>query len=732
MLKNNSVFTKLLAFFGISALLGALGAGMLLPAGMLAGAAAQIGTDMLDQLPAELDEEPISVPSVIYDQDGNDIATFYDEDRTPVALEDISEHMINAIIAIEDERFYDHSGVDGKGLARAVVHNLTSDTQQGASTLTQQYVNNVLVNYQNLNGLRTTVSGTKKIPDKLREMKLAIAVEKDMTKDEILEGYLNIVLFSGRTYGVEAASRLFFNKHAADLEIAEAAVLAGLVQSPNALNPKENPEGATTRRNLVLGNMHNQGFITTEEYDEAVASEIELDMNSLPAGCYNAREGFEYFCDYVVGLLMQDPSFGPDRQSREDLLNRGGLQITTTLDSELQQAAVETTKRNVPPNENVGIGASLVTVQQNTGNIKAMAQNTDFQEEQLNFGVDKTMGGSNGFQAGSTLKPFVALAWMADGHSMRDTVDATRGDYSRERFPAYCLDGGYAQVGGEWKPRNAINNMYKPMRMDYGLYWSINTATVAATYATDVCSISDIMSAAGIHRADSGDPINPQYPAFVLGAQEVSPLTMATGYSTLGSGGTHCEPRAIESIVDAEGREYTVAPVQCDEGAVNPENIKELNNTLTAIADERISQGRINFPIAGKTGTNNFSNSTWFVGYTSELTTASWMGRYTNLEDSLMGTTIGGRYYRDVWGALIAGPMWVDFMEVAGPKYGTDPFPKFNGPGGNPRADGLARSSNRSNANSSESSNSNSSSESSNSNDSSDTDSSSESSGDDD
>ena len=143
--------------------------------------------EMLDKLPAELNEEPMSTPSSILDQDGNEIATFYAEDRTPVELDQISDHMIDAIIAIEDERFYDHGGVDGEGLARAMVHNVTSDTQQGASTLTQQYVNNVLVNYQNLNGLRTTVSGTKEIPDKLREMKLAVAIEKDMTKDEILE-----------------------------------------------------------------------------------------------------------------------------------------------------------------------------------------------------------------------------------------------------------------------------------------------------------------------------------------------------------------------------------------------------------------------------------------------------------------------------------------------------------------------------------------------------------------
>lgn len=738
MLKSNPVLSKLLAFFGISALLGALGAGMLLPAGMLAGAASQVGTEMLDQLPAELNEEPLSIPSVILDQDGNEIATFYAEDRTPVDLEDISQHMIDAIIAIEDERFYEHSGVDGQGLARAVVHNVTSDTQQGASTLTQQYVNNVLVNYQNLNGLRTTVSGTKQIPDKIREMKLAVAVEKEMSKDEILEGYLNIVLFSGRTYGVESAARYFFDKSAAELNIPESALLAGLVQSPNALNPETNPEGATHRRNLVLGNMRNQGKITEDEYDEAVASEVTLDLNPLPSGCYYAKDGFEYFCDYIQRSILADPAFGPDRESRQRMLDRSGLEITTTLDSELQEAAVETARRNVPAGENEGVGSSIVTVQQNTGNIKAMAQNTDYEvgddlsngETSLNFNVDKDWGGGQGFQLGSTLKPFVAMAWIGSGKSMRDRVDASRNNYDGARFPAYCLPGGHARIGSDgWRPKNAIADMHKPMRMDYGLYWSINTATIAAAYNTDLCAITDITDAAGITDAENNEGLDPSNPSFVLGAYNVSPLTMASAYSTLGSGGTYCEPRAIESIVDADGNEYTVPPIQCSPGALNPENIKELNNTLTAIASERISQGRLNFPIAGKTGTNNFESSTWFIGYTSELATASWVGNYLgNGQDyTLRGKTIGGRYFQDAWGSLIAGPMWVDFMEVAGPKYGTDAFPKFDGPTGNPR-DYSAGSSGSSNSGSNSGSGSNSDSDSgSNSDSDSDSDSSNES-----
>src|SRR5699024_8497480 len=185
-------------------------------------------------------------------------------------------------------------------------------------------------------------------------------------------------------------------------------------------------------------------------------------------------------------------------------------------------------------------------------------------------------------------------------------------------------------------------DMHKPMRMDYGLYWSINTATIAAAYNTDLCAITDITDAAGITDAENNEGLDPSNPSFVLGAYNVSPLTMASAYSTLASGATYCAPRAIESIVDADGNEYTVPPIQCSPGALNPENITELNTTLTALASERISQGELDFPIAGKTGTNNFESSTWFIGYTSELSTASWVGNYlgNGYDYTLKGKTI--------------------------------------------------------------------------------------------
>ena len=682
---------KVVAFFGIAALCGALAAGLMLPLGMVGGAAANTGSELLDNLPAELQEEPLSLPSTIEAADGTVLATFYAEDRTPVGLDEISQHMQDAIISIEDERFYEHGGVDGQGLARAIVNNLTTSTQQGASTLTQQYVNNVLVNYQNLNDLRTTVSGQKTVPDKLREMKLAVAIEKEMTKDEILEGYLNIVLFSGRVYGVEAASRYFFNKNAADLNIAESALLAGMVQSPNALNPLNNPEAAKSRRDTVLYTMLNNDKITQEEYEEAVASEIVTDETPLRSGCVSAVAGSAYFCDYVQRQILADPAFGPDADARQRLLDRGGLTIKTTLDLELQRVAAEQANQSVPREESNDIGAALVTVEQNTGNIRAMAQNTAYIGDDenghttLNFNVDKQWGGGNGFQAGSTLKPFVALAWLGSGKSMRDQVDASRDFYANgTAFPAYCRENGNSYINNDryypeegesgWKVMNAIGDMKNRMRMDYGLYWSINTATVAAAHATDLCAITDLTTAAGITDAVDNEPLNPQNPSFVLGAYEVSPMTMASAYSTLGSGGTYCEPRAITEVTDSNGNSYEVPPTQCNSNALNSEDISELNHTLKAIADERIAQGAISYDIAGKTGTNNTQSSGWFVGYTSQLTTASWVGNYRSLE-GLTGRTIGGVTYEDAWGSLIAGPMWVDYMRQVGDKYETNSLP---------------------------------------------------------
>ncbi|MCY1157477.1 MAG: penicillin-binding protein [Citricoccus sp.] len=692
---------KIVAFLGVSALCGVLAAGLLLPAAAMGGATATAGGEMLDQLPAELKEEPLSVPSRVLDKDGNVLATFYAENRVPVELDEISDNMKDAIVAIEDERFYEHGGVDPRGLTRALVNNATSDTTQGASTLTQQYVNNVLVNAQYLNNERTTISGTKNVADKLREMKLAVAIEKEMTKDEILEGYLNIVLFSGRVYGVEAASRYFFNKSAKDLTIPESALLAGMVQSPNGYNPVNNPDGALERRNTVLAAMLRTGKIDQATHDQAVATEITLDVTPLSSGCMSADFG-NYFCDYVKRTVETSEAFGPDVESRQRLLDRGGLQITTTLDSTLQKEAEKVARENAPyttfesDRGTVGeLGASLVTVEPGTGNVRAMAQNTTYDPGEseggttINFNVNKPMGGGAGFQAGSTMKPFVFLSFIESGHSMADTLDARINEYpTYTRFKGSCGEGGTIPLlvdGSGWTVRNAIADMNKPMRADYGLYWSINTATVAAAHTQDLCAITGLLDRVGIQNAGTGESIDPRNPSFVLGSEEVSPLMMAAAYATLADDGNYCAPRVISEVTDTRGNTYQVPPVECEKVADSQE-VAELNNTLKAIASERIATD-MPFEIAGKTGTNNWSSSTWFIGSTTGLTTASWVGNFRN-QVSLEGKRIAGITYDDVWGSIIAGPMWADYMRDVAGNYPTDDFTEFDGPSSDPRTEG--------------------------------------------
>ncbi|MGM7671102.1 transglycosylase domain-containing protein [Microbacterium sp. A93] len=691
---------KIVAFLGVSALCGVLAAGLMLPMAAVGGATATAGGDMLDQLPAELKEEPLSVPSRVLDKDGTVLATFYAENRVPVTLDEISQNMQDAIISIEDERFYEHSGVDARGLTRALVNNATSDSTQGASTITQQYVNNVLINAQYLNNERTTISGTKSVADKLREMKLSVAVEKEMSKEEILEGYLNIVLFSGRVYGVEAASRYFFDTNASELTIPQAALLAGMVQSPNGYNPINNPQGATDRRNIVLSAMLGNEVITRAEYDEAVQAPIPDKVNPLNSGCVSAAYG-NYFCDYVQRVVQTSETFGPDAESRQRLLDRGGLQITTTLDSTLQREAENVAKANAPytiftsdDGTEGELGASLVTVEPGTGNVRAMAQNTTYAVSEgeghttLNFNVNRPMGGGAGFQAGSTLKPFTFLAWLESGHSMTDTLDARVNEYPQgTAFKASCREQGKSWVVPRdgWTVRNAIANMNKPMRADYGLYWSINTATVAASYAQDLCGITDVMNRVGIHNAGTGKDIDPQNPSFVLGSEEVSPLMMAAAYATLADDGNYCEPRFISEVTDTRGNSYQVPPVNCQKVA-DTQQVAELNNTLKAIASERIAQD-MPFEVAGKTGTNNWSSSTWFIGSTTGLTTASWVGNFRN-QISLEGQKIGGVTYDDVWGSIIAGPMWSDYMGTVAGNYGTGDFTAYNGPASDPRTEG--------------------------------------------
>ncbi|MDO2935294.1 transglycosylase domain-containing protein [Paeniglutamicibacter sulfureus] len=691
---------KIVAFFGVSALSGVLAAGLMVPIASLAGSSANAGTEIFDALPASFKGEPIAQPSKILAKDGSTIATFYSENRQPVKLKNISKVMQSAIISIEDERFYEHNGIDVRGIARAAVNNFTSSSQQGASTLTQQYVNNLLVNADVVNGVdrsEMTISGSKDIADKAREAKLAISIEKEMTKDEILEGYLNLVLFSGRNYGIQAAAQRFYSVDAKDLNLQQSAMLAGMVQLPNAYNPEKYPERSLKRRNTVLAAMLRTGAIDKNEYDKAVKSKLGVKPKEVKSGCI-AAEDSAYFCDYVTRLITTDEAYGKTRKDRENLLYRGGLTIKTTLDPRLQKEAAKQSRAMIPADDKSNIGAAIVTVEPGTGNILAMGQNKDYvptdkntgPNTTINFAVEKALGGAGGFQGGSTMKPYTTMAWLESGRNMWDRISApNKKNYPASfRWKASCLPRGYTTVGGGWAPANAVGGYPSSMTVDYGLFNSVNSATVAEASKLDLCDIAEGTERLGLIDYDNnidpatgkkstlGQPISPANPAFVIGSARITPLAQATAFATFANNGEFCDNRALTSVTDAKGTAYKVKPVTCEQ-AVSPQVVADMNGTMTKIAKQKVTKGAIDYPISGKTGTNNKANSTWFVGYTTGMASAAWVGRYDkqqNLETK--NKVIDGIARRWVDSGTWASPLWTNYMKKVGDLYPTESFGK--------------------------------------------------------
>ena len=686
---------RILGFFTASALCGILAASLVVPAIAAAGFGVSNSISYFEKLPSELLVLPPSQSTKVLTADGKPIATFYVENRTKIPLDQMSPHVKDAIIAIEDSRFYEHPGIDPQGILRAALFNMTQDGQQGASTLTQQYVTNV-VNESLLSQDKhdeVILSGQKSIADKLREMKLAIALEKKFTKDQILEGYLNIVFFNREAYGIEAAARYFFSTTAKNLTLPQAALLAGLVNSPSFYNPSVNPDQALSRRNQVLDSMLEQRKIQPADHEAAVATPIQLKVNPGKQGCANATMA-PYFCDYISHLILNNPAFGTSLAERERKLYRGGLTIVTTLDSRLQKAAQAQVDSTAKPNPDRW-GAALVSVQPGTGKILAMAQNTAFLpakgkfDSQLNFNVDardpqgNDLNGAGGFQPGSTMKPFTFAEWLNEGKSLKTVVDASRRVYP-VGFPwrsscgkvlgAYSTAQKNPELGATDDLQNAEGGFYRPMPINYGLYNSINTATFATAAQLDFCGIQKMVDAVGLHSGLDGAKINMHQLGNLLGAVGVAPLHMANAFATFASDGKYCTPIALLKITDLAGGKLPAQTSDC-RNAVKPAVARGVNSVLQDVL--KVGSGvwinpkiHTKMPVAAKTGTSNNNGSTWVVGYTSGLSTASFFGDALEGQDRPgQNVTVNGKFYKRLDGYMVAGPQWVNYMLKAAPLY---------------------------------------------------------------
>ncbi|HZL03046.1 MAG TPA: biosynthetic peptidoglycan transglycosylase, partial [Cellulomonas sp.] len=343
----------LVSFALIAGVGGVLAGGLVLPAVAAVNGTTALAVTAFDNLPSELAAKPLSEKSTMFAADGSVLATFSAENRVVVPIAEVAPIMQNAVIATEDKRFYAHGGIDPLGMLRAGVKNiLNPKVKEGASTLTQQYVKNTLIEAALREGDYAAAAAAKEAEGaegfsrKLREAKLAITLEKTTPKQTILEGYLNIAQFGINIFGVESASNHYFSKHASELTYIEAATLAGVTQSPTAWDPVKNPAASEGRRNTVLRLMKEQGYITVPEYTAGIATPIAdtLHVQDTKVGCMAAGDivpGSGYFCDYVTKIIVSDPAFGATKQDRKDLLYRGGLTITTTLDPH-QQAIADT------------------------------------------------------------------------------------------------------------------------------------------------------------------------------------------------------------------------------------------------------------------------------------------------------------------------------------------------------------------------------------------------------
>lgn len=651
----------LLAFLSVSSLMGVVTAGMLVPVAGPTALAAKSVPSVFNELPGDLQTVAPAEESQLLDSSGGVIAHFYDKQRIVVPSANIADVMKKAIVAIEDKRFYEHNGVDATGIARALVTNLGDSGRQGASTITQQYVRNSLAERGYLEGDADQVSAaTEQTTErKLREIKYALALEKTQSKDEILTGYLNIAPFGPITYGVEAASQRYFSKSASELNYLEAALLAGLVQSPVQYDPLTHPEAAQERRDTVLATMLDQGVITQEEYDEGIATSVDSMLHPTVSseGCSGADSSKAYFCDYVLSQFLEDPTFGATRIERERLLKTQGITIRTTLDTAKQDAAYASLTNAIPVGDASGLNDALVSLDPRTGKVLAMAQNTTYGIESGQTMANYSADGN--FQVGSTFKVFTLLQWFKEGHSAYETVGSANTFYPNGSFKC---DG--RSITTEGYQVNDLAGKTGTMNVVRATGQSVNQAFVNMASRVDFCSIFETAYDMGI--TEDGEVPAP-FPANILGSVSSSPLHMASVFATIANSGQQCKPQSIESVTDRDENVLKEFAADCKE-VISPDLANKTAALLTASAGQyytstRLGDGR---PFAAKSGTTDGHANTWLTGFTPSLATSVWVGHGDNSSQEVSGVVINGVYHSEIFGETYVGQnIWAPYMTQA-------------------------------------------------------------------
>lgn len=674
------ILSHLVVMVAVAAVLGVVVAGLAIPFAGVAGIGARNVARSMDSLPEELDtSQDLSQRTTIVDANGQRIASIYDENRLTVPLKAMSRTMVKALVAIEDYRFYQHGAIDLKGTLRAFITNqANSGVVQGGSSITQQLVKLTLLDQaKGAKGKEAREAATDDTyARKIKELRYAIALEQEHSKDWILERYLNTAYFGDGAYGVQAAARHYFNVNAAELTLRQSATLAGLVKNPYGYDPTKFPEKALERRDVVLDRMAQLNVIDQAKADKTKDRPIGLDVQEVGNGCLNSVSPF--FCDYVINYLLEDEQLGATRRERLNTLKNGGLTIRTTLDLSAQAAADAAVAAHVQQTD--GAVGAIAIEQPGTGNVLALAQSRPMGnrkkqgETYINFTVPKEFGGANGFQPGSTFKVFTLASALEQGLPLTTAFSSPSPMTFDQAEFSNCP--GEGTFGGPYTAQNSTGtgtfNMYSGTRT------SVNTYFLQLEQQTGVCAPYELAEELGVRLTA---PEAERYPSFTLGIADASPLEMAEAYATFAARGLHCASRPVTELLDSNKQPIKTYDPQCTQAV--PQNVADaVSDVLRGVLEPGgfADAQQLSVAAAGKTGTTNEQKAVWFAGYTAQYAAAATIAGIDadGRPESLQGKTVNGSYIYDATGSGFAAPIWGDALRplTDGTDYGDFVYPE--------------------------------------------------------
>lgn len=677
------VLVLLLAYIMLAVCGGVAASVLFVPGVIGANKAAKAVIPSLKVENVDFDVTSLPQKSTMYARDGSTvIATFYNQNRIVVPLKKISKTMQQAVVAREDRRFWTHAGVDVQGVMRAFVQTyLVKGSQQGGSSLTQQYVKNVLLMQaiEDDDSIAQYHATEDTIARKIREMLISVQMEKKYSKAEILQGYLNIAQFGNNLYGVETAAQRYFSVSAADLNVVQSATIAAITKNPSLYDPlvEENQKESENQRNIVLKLMLQEGYITQKQYTEAVNTPLKdtLKAQDVNVGCQDTGD-YAYFCDFVVHRIQNSEEFGKTRAERNKLLQEGGLKIVTTLDVEANSTMMETARNTIPPDDPSGMEIAMAAVKPGTGEVLSFGLNryydatpaaaNDPTRTSQNYAVDLADGGGSGWTIGSSWKPINLIAWMEAGHSINDNLQ-TSTSYPTTDFACSNYSGG----ADSWNVSNAMGaGTVNPESPFLGLVRSHNTTQASMGAILKLCKVADTATELGYHDAATGETIDKTQvytPSMMIGSVNVSPLTMASIFAVYASNGVQCNPIAISKVTDKDGNDLKVPSANCHQ-AVDKDIIQTLAYTLnqgTVRPDGagwsfRLADGRKSF---GKTGTSEDLAVSGGSFIPNQIAAFAVVGDAQNpYTNRISNIAINGRYNSYWDGSTIAAPAVTNFF----------------------------------------------------------------------